>query len=392
MNHQKNAEIPDRPSDSNAKLNEFVPLWPKGTGKRFSAEFPKIPNIQNIDPASTVQLMLPKMIYAMTGAETRVYFHNLVFAFEKKGLRFSAECAVGECHELYWSFTPEHPGDFPLKITVRDSAERVVGAAETIVKTAAAENGNDQNIVIMIVADSIFGNGVIANLLQDGIQERGNPNIRLMGSHSGQGAPLEIGKAAVEAYGGWCWDSFMTLWKPGDEYNVRTKFMRKEQDQLVPAVQDYLEKYNSGNAPDIVIFALGCNNIACASMGTIDQQIRKAAKDRDDLFAMFRNAMPKTLFGVALLAPPNGREQAFEINYKGAISRRQYLYNQFTYVRKLQEELQDSRECSLIPFYAGVDEFTDYPEDNAVHPNSVGQARLAQMLEAWLKNLSYGSH
>ena len=104
---------------------------------------------------------------------------------------------------------------------------------------------------------------------------------------------------------------------------------------------------------------------------------------------MFRSAMPETLFGVALLAPPNGREQAFEINYKGSISRRQYLFNQFSYIKKMQEELQDSRECSLIPFYAGVDELEDYPEDNAVHPNSVGQARLAQMLEAWLKNLEY---
>ena len=389
MENKKNAEIPGKPSDSTALLNENVPVWETGTGKDFSAGFPEKPDVKNIDTASIVQLMLPKIVYAETGIETRIYFHNLVLAYDKSILKFSVECDVGINHGSYWSFTPDKPGEYRLKIITTDSAERVVGEAETIVKAASADNGNDQNIVAMIVGDSIFGNGKIADFLQEGMILRGNHNFRLMGSHSGQGAPLAIGKAAVEAYGGWCWDTFMTLWKPGEEYNVRTKFMKMSGEKLEPAVQEYLDKYNAGKAPDIVIFALGCNNIACASMGNIEAQIRKAEVDRTALLSMFRSAMPETLFGVVLLAPPNGRENAFEINYKGLIPRRQYLYNQFSYVKTVMETLQDSGEISLIPFYTGVDEFSDYPEDNAVHPNETGQRRLALMLEAWLKNLNY---
>ena len=106
---------------------------------------------------------------------------------------------------------------------------------------------------------------------------------------------------------------------------------------------------------------------------------------------MFRKAMPETLFGIVLLAPPNGRDQAFEINYKGAIPRRQYLFNQFFYVRRTLKDLQNVPDCSIIPIYTGVDEFEDYPDDNAVHPNEIGQKRFALMLEMWLKNLNFSS-
>lgn len=50
-------------------------------------------------------------------------------------------------------------------------------------------------------------------------------------------------------------------------------------------------------------------------------------------------------------------------------------------------DLQDSAGLSVIPFFPGVDVMEDYPEDNAVHPVEKGQRRLAQMLEAWLKNI-----
>ena len=386
---KNNAEIPDRPSDPEAILNEMIPDWKEGTGKPFKGALKPVLSVKNIDSSSVVFLTLPKVIYAMVGTETRVYFKNLVFSPDKSLLDFSAECEIGSFNDSYWSVTPEVPGEYSLKITVKDSAGRIVGNAETILRAADPQNGNDRNIVVMIVGDSIMGNGKIADFLQEQVAEHGNFNLRLMGSHSGNGTPLAEGKAAVEAYGGWCWDSFMTLWNPGEEYNKRTKFMKMENGQLVEAVQEYLNKYNKGKAPDIVIFSLGCNDIACANMGTIENAIGKSVENRDKLLKMFRAAMPDTLFGIVLLAPPNGREQAFEINYKGSIPRRQYLYNQFFYVRRTLKDLQDSPDCDLIPIYTGVDEFEDYPEDNAVHPIEPGQRRFADMLEMWLKNLNY---
>lgn len=387
MSQRTNAEIPDRPSDPVLKLDENVPVWPSGKGKPFSGKFPTIPDVKNMDLNSVVQLMLPKIVYAEAGMECRIYYRNLVLACDQSMLRFSVQCPIGTAGEQYWSATPEMTGDFPFFIEVKDRAGRVLGSAETVIKVASQENGNDRNLVVMIVGDSIMGNGKVADYLLEGMMSRGNSNLRLMGSHSGNGAPLSLGKAAVEAYGGWSWDTFMTLWNPGEEYNKRTKLMKMSGDTLVPAVREYLEKYNGGKAPDIVIFYLGCNDIACANMGTIEKAIERSVANRDKLIAMVRDAMPDALFGCALLAPANGREEAFEINYKGSIPRRQYLYNQFSYTRRMLIDLQDSAGLSVIPFFPGVDVMEDYPEDNAVHPVEKGQRRLAQMLEAWLKNI-----
>ena len=389
MNQKKTAEIEGRPSDSNAILNEIVPDWPIGTGKNFNATLPSIPNVNNIDTSSVVFLTLPKILYGIAGIEIKIYFKNLVSCIDKSSLKFSCECPIGSYNDSYWSCTHDKTGIYPIKITVKDANNRIVGVANSQIKIADKNNGNDQNIVTLIVGDSIMGNGKIADFLQENIISNGNNNIRFMGSHSGSGAPLAINKAAVEAYGGWSWDTFMVHWLDGNEYNKKTKFMKMKNGVLTEAVQEYLDKYNNGKAPDIVIFYLGCNDIAFAKMDTLANAIQKSVENRNKLLAMFRKAMPNALFGVVLLGPPNSREKAFELNYKKELPRQQYLYNQLSYVRRTLLDLQASQDISLIPIYVGVDDFEDYPEDNAVHPNETGQRRFAQMLEFWLKNLNY---
>jgi lysophospholipase L1-like esterase len=208
-----------------------------------------------------------------------------------------------------------------------------------------------------------------------------------MGSHSGRGRPLKIGKAAVEAYGGWTWGAFMSIWKPGDNYGSKTKFMKMVNGQLEFAIQEYLDKYNGGKAPDIVILYLGCNDIATARMNDLERLTERSMSNRDRFLAALQKAMPNTLFGIALLAPANSRPEAFERNYKGMIPKQQYDYNQFSYIRRMQKDLQNSKNVSLIPFYVGVDDVEDYPQFNAVHPHAVGQKRLALMLEMWFKNV-----
>lgn len=383
----KNAEIPDNPSNPNREIDLTVPVWKKGSGKDFSGAYPAIPDVKNMDDSSPVKLTLPKLVYGMTGVETRVYFHNLVDSREKEKLRFRADCPVGNSNERYWSYTPEKAGDNLLKITVEDASGKVIGTAETIVRVAPAESGNDRNAVILMIGDSILGNAQITRFLQAGIQERGNRNIRFMGSHSGQGEPLALDKVAVEAYGGWTWDTFLTLWKTGNEYNCRSKFLKMVDGKPQLAIQEYLDKYNAGKAPDIVILYLGCNDIAGGRMDTIDKRIEHAVKHRDLLIAELRKVMPNALFGVALLSPANSRPSAFELNYKGTIQKEQYDYNQFSYVRRMLSDLQNATDLSIIPLYVGTDTIEDYPENNAVHPIAPGQQKLARMFEMWLKNV-----
>ena len=382
-----NAEIPGKPSDPNRKLTDTVPVWKKGTGKDFAGAYPEIPAVKNIDEASTVQLTLPKIIFGMTGTPTKIYFRNLVCTYDKSVLQFHVDSNVGKTSKLFWEFTPQKPGDYPLSITVKDTKGRIVGTADTVLKVAPATKGNDRNAVIMIIGDSIMGGAHIADHLQAGLQKRGNTNIRLMGSHSGGGKPLAVGKAAVEAYGGWTWGAFISLWRPGDGYNKRTKFMKKENGKLVFAIQDYLNKYNAGKAPDVVIIYLGCNDIATAKMNTIERLITTSFTNRKILLKELQKAMPDTIFGLALLAPANQRESAFESNYKGMIPAQQYHYNQFSYVRRTLQEFQNVKNVSLIPFYVSVDDLAEYPVNNAVHPNDAGRKNLALQLEMWFKNI-----
>ena len=383
----KNAEIPDQPSNPKRKLDLTVPVWEKGSGKDFSGAYPAIPNVKNMDQESPVKLTLPKLVYGMTGSETRVYFHNLVDSLEKDKLRFKVICPVGKTNEKYWSYTPRKAGDHKLKIIVTDVSGKELGKAETIVRVAAKESGNDKNAVILMIGDSILGGAQVANFLQEGLQKRGNKNIRFMGSHSGHGAPLALNKVAVEAYGGWAWDTFLSYWKPGKEYNCRSKFLKLVNGKPTLDIQAYLDKYNAGQAPDIVILYLGCNDIAGGKMDTIEKRIEASVKNRDRLISELRKVMPNALFGVALLAPANSRAAAFDLNYKGSIKKDQYDYNQFSYVRRMLTDLQDSKDLSIIPLYIGADTVEDYPENNAVHPIATGQKRLALMFEMWLKNV-----
>ena len=122
-------------------------------------------------------------------------------------------------------------------------------------------------------------------------------------------------------------------------------------------------------------------------MSTIEQRIEASGNNRDRLMSELRKVMPNALFGVALLAPANSRAAAFDLNYKGSIKKDQYDYNQFSYVRRMLSDLQDSKDLSIIPLYIGADTVEDYPENNAVHPIATGQKRLALMFEMWLKNV-----
>ena len=156
--------------------------------------------------------------------------------------------------------------------------------------------------------------------------------------------------------------------------------------KLVFALQEYLDHYNQGKAPDAVIFLLGCNDIAGAKPDGLKSAIETSRKNRQMLLGEFHRVMPRTRIGVALLPPPNVSHGAFWSNYRGAITRNQYILNQFAYMRQTIEDFQDSKVYSLIPTYVGLDEVKGYPGSlNAVHQNEFGQRQLADAFEAWLK-------
>lgn len=389
MSKISSAEIPGRPTDPEVKLNEVIPRWQPLAGKPFAGKYPASPVVSNIDSDSPVLLTLPKIIYAVVGMETRICFLNLVFADNKQALRFELISSVGKSYPDRWTFTPDAPGNYALKIAVFDSDGQCVGNADTIIRVAPADAGNGHRAVILTVGDSIFADGGIVNKHQILLKASGHDCIRMMGSHSGCGAPLTPDGIAVEAYGGWKWQCFIDRHNGNGNYNSESKFTRVVDGKNEFILQEYLDKYNDGQAPDAVIFALGCNDIALAEPDNLQQLIENSFAARKKLILEFQQIMPDTLIGITLLPPPNISESAFEQNYHGEITQKQYSCNQFNYMRQTLLELQDDSTVSLIPVYAAIDENMAYPADNALHPNDFGKQQFAETLFAWLKNMMF---
>ncbi len=388
MSRINSAEIPGRPTDPERIFNDTVPQWQTLSGKPFAGKYPEIPAVCNIDCSSPVLLTLPKSIYAVSGSETRIYFNNLVQAENKEDLVFEVVSAVGKCCEKFYSFTAETPGAYPCKITVKNNG-KIAGCAETLIRVAPQNAGNEQNAVILTVGDSILADGEIVRFYHQLCQKYGNKNIRLMGSHAGSGKPLSAGEIAVEAYGGWKWNCFMSRYGSENNYNSKSKFIRIVNGKTDFILQEYLDKYNDTSAPDVVIFSLGCNDIALADKNSLSGMIAGSFAARKKLIQEFRKVMPDTIIGVVLLMPPNISDTAFEENYHGEITRKQYTINQFNYMRQTLLELQNDHDISLIPVYTAIDEKMAYPENNALHPNDFGKQQFAETLFAWFKNILY---
>lgn len=389
MNKLLSAEIPGMATDPEKKADGFVPCWQNPGGKPFAGAYPEIPAICNIDGDSRVLLTLPRTVYAVTGVETRIYFHNLVLADDKNSLRFTVKSSVGECTAEYWTFTPDIPGHYPLKVTVYTSDCEIAGVAETVIRVAPANAGNKCNMVMLNVGDSMLADGVIVKNIRTLLRAHGNDFTRMMGSHSGLGASLTAEDIAVEAYGGWKWQCFIDRHNGGGNYNSESKFTRIVDGRIEFVLQEYLDKYNQGNAPDVVVFALGCNDIALANDNDLQEHITASFHARKKLISEFQRVMPETLIGITLLIPPNFSDAAFEKNYSGKIIRPQYVKNQFNYMRQTLLELQHDPNVSLIPVYTAIDEKRAYPADNAVHPDDYGKQQFAETVFAWLKNTMF---
>jgi lysophospholipase L1-like esterase len=386
MSSLNSAEIPGKPTDPAIRYSEIVPQWPPLNGKVFSGAIPENPNICNIDLSSPVQLTLPKIIYGVVDMETRIFYHNLVYCENKAALKFDVDCVIGNSYDNFFSFNVGVPGKYPCKITVFQNG-KIVGISETLILVAPKDSGVENNAVILTIGDSILADGDIVRLHDNLLKSSGHNFIRMMGSHSGLGKQLSANDIAVEAYGGWKWQCFATRYSNENNYNSKSKFIKINNNQTTFILQEYLDKYNNNFPPDVVIFSLGCNDIALAKQDTLSKVIADSFAARKKLILEFQKVMPNAIIGIVLIMPPNILDEAFEINYHGEITRNQYTCNQFNYVKSTLLELQDCPNISLIPVYTAIDENTAYPVDNALHPNQIGKQQFAQTLFSWLKNI-----
>lgn len=384
---ERSCEIPGRPTDSNLKLDTFVPVWQEGTGTRFAGKaFAVDAALKNIDIASSVNLTLPKAIYGVTGVELQIRLDNLFLLHDKTQVNVNISTPIGNCSDRVWRYTADKPGRYPALVEVTDRAGRQLGIAETEIVISSAAAGNEQNISMLMIGDSLFAGAQAADSLLKNMRLRGNENFYLFGSHAGRGKELSSGCAAVEAYGGWRWAHFLEKYEEGDLYNCKSKFLQMQKDgSLKLDFGAYLDTYHQGKAPDVIAILLGCNDIAHASMDDFSRWMEESRCKRRELLEHIRSVAPDSIIGLVTLPAANSRHKAYLENYHGVVVHQQYAYNQLTYVKQLMLDFQDDPDYSIVPLYHAIDPLADYPEDNSIHPNEQGYFNFALAIEAWLK-------
>ena len=384
---ERSCEIPGLPTDTDLKQDEFIPVWPQGDGRAFAGKaFAVNAALKNIDQTSAVNLTLPKAIYGVTGVELVIRLDNLFLLHDKSQVKVDIMCEVGSCENRVWRYTADRPGRYHAQVEVADLSGRQLGIAETEIVISDIAAGNDQNISMLMIGDSLLAKAQSAGFLLENMNLHGNKNFTLIGSHSGAGAPLALGTAAVEAYGGWRWAHFLEKYTDEDSYRCKSKFLRKDENgKLHLDFGAYLGKYYQGRTPDIILVLLGCNDIAHASMDDFSSWMEESRTKRRQLLEHIRAVAPSSIIGLVTLPPANSRHKAYLENYHGVVVHQQYRYNQLTYVKELLMDYQDDPAYSIIPIFHGIDSEADYPEDNSIHPNDQGYRNFALAFEAWIK-------
>lgn len=148
-----------------------------------------------------------------------------------------------------------------------------------------------------------------------------------------------------------------------------------------------LEHYISahlGAVPDVVIFALGTNDMGSADPDDPDTAIDTMFTSVDSMLAAWAAAAPVARLYVTALQPGNGTASTF---VGTGFARDEWKAIQSRMVQRLRTKFAGTG--NLVPLHPSFDPLLGYdaapPGATATHPNAVGHAALATQIEAFLR-------
>lgn len=351
-----------------------------------------------------VRLLIPEKIYAVPGVETNIYFNNVVTVINPANYVFDVTCSKGRNDLKRWRFTPQKSdvGKYKWAINVIDMNGTVARAeAELIVLPFDA--GAEKNITMLIVGASQTGAGVYADRIVELMNRPGNPKFKTIGTKG------RIGKH--EGYGGWRWDSFLTRWgyanskkmdgmHPDRPVGFNSPFLFPDKNgKGVFDLQKYLDKNNSGKAPDVVSFQLGLNDFFKATDQDIAKITENSLKGMERLIAEFRKLKPVPEIMI-FQHIPGANQDAFGNNYNCGQTGWQYRKNLDYYNRALLKKGKELK-VNVVPIYMNIDTENNFPRkkqavnegngakvfraSNGVHPAKAGYDQMGDTLYCYLK-------
>lgn len=366
-------------------------------GCTVERENPTVPHTATTAPTATMPTAIPARpqgtpLYATVGSECNLYFANLDWP---GAVRYQVEAPCGRLEDDRWTDVPRQSGTFPLVIRGLDAAGKTV-REERFQLNIAPEKTKPCDLSILFVGDSltdasVYPGKVMARLAAAGV------NGQSIGSHCGSGKAPDGQATPHEGRGGWTFGSYLTRWTDGDDYRARSPFLAAPNQLDIPG---YFARYHQGNPPDVIVFFLGCNDIASLTEATRQSGVAQALANAESLIGAFREAAPQARIGLALLPPPAPKQEAFGRNYGMRIQRDTYLDNRRALLAGLQDRFGNRADVSLIPIHLALDCIHHYPQEeepaaagssvivrryvNAVHPSADGYRQLGDAIADWI--------
>ena len=358
-------------------------------------------------PASSVRLLVPKVIYAVPGLESNVYFDNVVLVVNPANYVFDVTCKKGLQQAERWTFTPtpKDVGEHPFALEVRDAANRVVARATSSLRVIRRDAGGGKAIGTLLIGDSLTHASVYPRRFLELCAKPGNPKLTLVGSHAPK--PEEPSNRH-EGYGGWTAKRFAIHYtgaaRTGDYRKRGSPFLYQDAEgKRTLDFARYCKDVNAGKAPDFVTIFLGCNDTFSATDETIEARIDDMLQHMDALIAMLHRADEKIRIGLIMPVPPAGTQDAFGVNYGAGQTRWQYKRNQHRVMERMVECYggRAKDRISLIPAYVNVDCLRNFPQStgtwnahtsletsrlcNGVHPAAEGYRQIGDAVYCWVK-------
>jgi lysophospholipase L1-like esterase len=354
---------------------------------------------------NALQLTLPTEIPLVVGTEFRLWFRNVAMTDDAATCRFEVQCERGTATAEHWTLTPTEAdiGEHRLIIIARSANGTPIdppATVETTLRIIAPRSltvGNQTKtdledktpFRLLIVGDSLTHASTYPTEVARLLKASGT-NVELMGTHRPEGVAEGI---AHEGYGGWTWARFATHYEPEPDGTYRKRsspfVFLDEQSKPTLSVSKYFETHFSGHKPDAIIVLLGINDCFGAppnDVKAMDAHIDQTFASADAVLASLREAAPEARIGFCLTPPANARDEAFKANYGDRYTRKGWKAIQHRLVQRQLEYVakKNDPKISIVPTELNVDPVDGYPDNNGVHPNTVGYHQISQMIFAWL--------
>lgn len=317
-------------------------------------------------------LVLPPVIYAVEGIETRIEYDNVIHYPDE--YQVLVECEVGVAGGGSWTFTPtvEDEGVYPLQMTLLSPDDEVIRQSETIIAVTPSAI-NEHPLKLMVIGDSLSDDGKYQLQFANRMDAAGI-TYSTLGTVTRNDLNFEAlrGNTFEKYYEGPHYYSPFIYWDTGFD------------------PERYFAERLSGVTPSLFIIFLGINDTFSASRGSdsaietrLDEVLERAVRFVEGL----RSAAPGS--DAAIVLTPAGSSQ--QSNFDAAYGENTFTPEQWQAMRqKLVSRFIDTfgnREeegLFLIPASIGLDRIGDYSETQAVHPNDSGYLKIGDIMYAWM--------